>query len=46
VQYESLTLPGDPDQTLFVYTTEAGTASRSAMDVLASWVATGAPVGR
>jgi transcriptional regulator with XRE-family HTH domain len=37
VQFESLTLPGDPDQTLFVYTTEAGTASRQAIDLLASW---------
>lgn len=35
--YETLTMPGDPDQTLFVYTTEAGTASRQAMDLLASW---------
>ena len=39
ISYESLTLPGDPDQTLFVYTTEAGTASRQAMDLLASWAA-------
>ncbi|ADB31055.1 transcriptional regulator, XRE family [Kribbella flavida DSM 17836] len=38
VNYETLTLPGDPDQTLFVYTTEAGTTSREAMDLLASWV--------
>lgn len=37
VQYESLTLPGDPDQTLFVYSTEAGTTSRQALDLLASW---------
>ncbi len=40
VSYESLTLPGDPGQTLFVYTTEVGTASRQAMELLASWVAT------
>jgi transcriptional regulator with XRE-family HTH domain len=39
ISYESLSLPGDPDQTLFVYTTEAGTTSREAMNVLASWVA-------
>lgn len=46
VQYESLTLPGDPDQTLYVYTTEPGTASRAAMDVLVSWVGTSAAVRR
>jgi len=38
VHYETLALPGDPDQTLFVYTTEAGTSSREALDLLASWV--------
>lgn len=43
IAYESLTLPGDPDQTLFVYTTEAGTSSRQAMDLLASWVASSHP---
>jgi transcriptional regulator with XRE-family HTH domain len=37
VDYETLTLPGDPDQTLFVYTTEVGTASRQAMELLISW---------
>ena len=37
VQYETLTMPGDRDQTLFVYTTEAGTSSREAMNLLASW---------
>jgi transcriptional regulator with XRE-family HTH domain len=41
VQYETLTMPGDRDQTLFVYTTEAGTSSREAMNLLASW--TGSP---
>jgi transcriptional regulator with XRE-family HTH domain len=39
VEYETLTLPGDPDTTLFVYTTEAGSPSRQAMDLLASWTA-------
>jgi transcriptional regulator with XRE-family HTH domain len=39
VHYESLTLPGDPDQTLFTYTAEPGTASGQALNVLASWVA-------
>ncbi|MFD1714653.1 helix-turn-helix domain-containing protein [Amnibacterium flavum] len=37
VEYETLTLPGDPDQTLFVYTTEPASASRRAMDLLISW---------
>lgn len=37
VQFESLTLPGDPDQTLFIYTTEPGTQSRQAMNLLSSW---------
>jgi transcriptional regulator with XRE-family HTH domain len=37
VEYETLTLPGDPDTTLFVYTTEADSPSRQAMNVLASW---------
>ena len=42
VQYETLTMPGDPDQALFVYTTEPGSASRDAMTLLASWVLTSA----
>jgi transcriptional regulator with XRE-family HTH domain len=42
ISYESLSLPGDVDQTLFVYTTEAGTTSREAMNLLASWVASSA----
>ncbi|MFB8757677.1 helix-turn-helix transcriptional regulator [Streptomyces nigra] len=37
VDYETLTLPGDPDTTLFVYTAEAGSASKRALDLLASW---------
>ncbi len=44
VEYESLTPPGDPDTTLFVYTTEAGSPSRRAMDLLASWTGSGRPV--
>lgn len=40
VHYETLLLPGDQDQTLFIYTTEAGTDSRQAMDLLASWALT------
>lgn len=39
ISYESLALPGDPGQTLFVYATEAGTSSREALELLASWVA-------
>ena len=38
VEYETLTLPGDPDQTLFIYTTDPATASRQAMSLLVSWI--------
>jgi transcriptional regulator with XRE-family HTH domain len=40
VEYETLTLPGDPETTLFIYTTEPGSPSRRALDLLASWTAT------
>lgn len=40
VEFETLTPPGDPDTTLFVYTTEPGSPSRRAMDLLASWTLT------
>ncbi|WP_033225488.1 MULTISPECIES: helix-turn-helix transcriptional regulator [unclassified Streptomyces] len=40
VEYETLTLPGDPDTTLFVYTAEAGSPSRRALDLLVSWTLT------
>ncbi|MFC5140043.1 helix-turn-helix domain-containing protein [Actinomycetospora rhizophila] len=40
VEFETLTPPGDPDTTLFVYTTEPGSSSRRAMDLLASWTLT------
>lgn len=40
VEYETLALPGDPDTTLFVYTTEAGSPSRHAVELLASWTMT------
>jgi transcriptional regulator with XRE-family HTH domain len=43
VDYETLTLPGDPDQALFVYSAPAGTASREALDLLASWSLTSRP---
>ncbi|WP_440102302.1 helix-turn-helix domain-containing protein [Streptosporangium sp. H16] len=46
IDYETFTMPGDPDQTLFVYTTEAGTASRQAMDLLAGWVLSDGAAGR
>lgn len=41
IDYECVTLPGDADQTLCVYTTEAGSASETALRLLANW--TGAP---
>ncbi|MFC9896472.1 helix-turn-helix transcriptional regulator [Nocardia sp. NPDC127579] len=37
VEYESLTLSGDPDQTLCVYTAAAGSASEASLRLLASW---------
>ncbi|MFC5219839.1 helix-turn-helix transcriptional regulator [Streptomyces coerulescens] len=37
VEYETLTLPGDPDTTLFIYTTDPGSPSKRALDLLASW---------
>jgi len=37
VDYETLTLPGDPDQTLYVYTTAPDSPSREAMSLLATW---------
>ncbi|NUP53815.1 MAG: helix-turn-helix domain-containing protein [Catenulispora sp.] len=40
LQYESLTLPGDADQTLFLYSAEPGTPHREALDLLASWTLT------
>lgn len=39
VEYETLTPPGDPGTTLFIYTTEADSPSRRAMNILASWTA-------
>ncbi|WP_193046991.1 helix-turn-helix domain-containing protein [Mycolicibacterium baixiangningiae] len=37
VDYETFMMPGDADQTLFLFTTGAGTASREAMNLLISW---------
>ena len=42
VHYEALALPGDPDQTLFVYTTDPGSASHDGLRLLASWASGGA----
>jgi transcriptional regulator with XRE-family HTH domain len=42
VDYEAVSLPGDPDQTLCIYTAEAGSASENALRLLANWTA--APV--
>jgi len=41
VEYETLTLPGDPDTVLYVYTAEPGSPSKRALDLLASWTLTG-----
>lgn len=37
VEFETLTLPGDAHQALYVYTTEPGSSSREALELLASW---------
>jgi transcriptional regulator with XRE-family HTH domain len=42
VDYESVALLGDPDQTLCIYTAEAGSTSETALRLLASW--TGASI--
>jgi transcriptional regulator with XRE-family HTH domain len=39
LQYETVTSPGDDDQTLFLYSAEAGTAHADALRLLASWTA-------
>ncbi len=38
LNYESLTLPADPDQRLSVYTAEAGSSSEEALRLLAAWI--------
>lgn len=45
VEFETLTMPGDPDQTLFLYTTERGSTSQQALRLLASWAAPVTPAG-
>ncbi|OZC95428.1 transcriptional regulator [Rhodococcus sp. 06-235-1A] len=37
VDYETFTLPGDTDSTLYVYTAEPDSPSHQALDLLASW---------
>jgi len=37
VGYEALTLPDDPDQTLFLYTVEPGSPSAEALELLSAW---------
>lgn len=37
VEYETLALPGDSEQTLYIYTTAPDSPSRQAMNLLASW---------
>ncbi|MGW6456497.1 helix-turn-helix transcriptional regulator [Streptomyces sp. NPDC055078] len=37
VTYQALALPGDADQTLFVYSTEPGSPSETALRFLATW---------
>ncbi|WP_226357242.1 helix-turn-helix transcriptional regulator [Pseudonocardia sp. ICBG601] len=46
VEYETFTPPGDPDTTLFLYTTAAGSPSREALDVLTSWTMSEREPGR
>lgn len=39
VRYEALEITGEPDQTLFLYSTEKGSESESRLRTLASWLA-------
>jgi transcriptional regulator with XRE-family HTH domain len=38
LRYETFTMPGDPDQALFVYSAEPGSAHADALRLLTSWV--------
>lgn len=40
VQYETFSLPGDTEAVVFLYSTEAGSPSRHALDLLTSWTLT------
>jgi transcriptional regulator with XRE-family HTH domain len=44
VQHETLAFPGDPDQTICLYTAEPGSASAQSLALLASWSGTDRPV--
>ncbi|WP_327358633.1 helix-turn-helix domain-containing protein [Streptomyces sp. NBC_01304] len=43
LEYESLTLPDDPDQALYLYTAEPDSPSAHALQLLATWSARSAP---
>jgi hypothetical protein len=43
VEYETLTMPGDPHTTLFIYTAEPNSPSSRALSLLASWSLTSTP---
>jgi transcriptional regulator with XRE-family HTH domain len=43
IDYQALTLPEDPEQTLFIYTTKPGTPSHEALRLLAHWITETAP---
>lgn len=43
IDYESVSLPGDPDQTLCIYTAEAGSPSETALELLATWTGSQRP---
>jgi transcriptional regulator with XRE-family HTH domain len=43
LHYETLRLPGDPDQGMVTYTAEAGSESERALSLLASWIADPTP---
>jgi transcriptional regulator with XRE-family HTH domain len=46
VEYEGVGVLGDPDQTLCIYTAEAGSPSESALKLLANWTGEAVSAGR
>ena len=46
LQYETLNMPGDPDQTLFLYSAEPRTSHHEILALLASWALTPNPQHR
>ena len=46
LDYESLTVTGDPEQSLGLYTAAPGSASEQALHLLASWVSDPVPAAR